>query len=262
MNKYAKKRLVVFDLDGTLTKTKSDIEPVMAQAMGALLARKKVAIIGGGTYRQFAKQLVAGLRVPKNLLANLFLFPTTATAFYRHDGRRWKKIYAIKLTKNETVAIRRAFRDALREVRYVPPKQTYGRTIENRGSQVTFSALGQDVVARLGARGVKLKEEWKRKNDGLKLKIARLVQEKLPGLEVRAAAFTSIDVTRKGIDKAYGIRQIQKILHIPVKNMVFVGDALGPGGNDHAARKTGIDCVAVRGPEDTIKVIEKIISPR
>ena len=104
-----------------------------------------------------------------------------------------------------------------------------------------------------------MKEEWKKKNTPLKMKIAKAVAKRLPGLEVHAAGFTTIDVTRKGIDKAYGVRQIKKQLHVPNARMVFIGDALFPGGNDYAAKRTGIDCIAVRGPEDTKKIIKRIL---
>jgi HAD superfamily hydrolase (TIGR01484 family) len=255
---YRERELIVFDLDGTLTKTKSDLTPDVATMLRKLLAQKKVAVIGGGTYRQFRKQLVAELDCPPELLRNLFLFPTTATAFYRYQ-KGWKKIYASEIPKAQKAEIRQAFRDVLKEISYVPPVKTYGKVLEDRGSQLTYSFLGQDVVAELGAKGVILKEAWTQKNTPLKLKIAKMVQKQLPNFEVRAAGFTSIDVTKKGIDKAYGIREIKKTLKIPVQKMLFVGDALYAGGNDAAARKSGIDCVAVKGPEETKQVIQKLL---
>lgn len=271
MKNYADKQLIVFDLDGTLTESKSALTPDMSHMLAELLARKKVAVIGGGTYQQFKKQFVAELRVPRPLLANLFLFPTTATAFYRYRGGQgasrgagsrggWKKVYALMLSPREAQMIKKTFADVLKEIHYVPPPKTYGKVLENRGSQVTFSALGQDVVAALGKKGLQLKEAWKQKNTPLKNHIAKMVQQRLPRLEVRTSAYTSIDVTRKGIDKAYGVHQIKKMLKIPVRSMLFIGDGLYPGGNDQAARKSGIDCVAVRGPEDTRQVIEKILA--
>jgi phosphomannomutase len=255
---YRDKDLIVFDLDGTLTPSKSNLEPDMSAALTSLLQKKKVAVIGGGTYRQFKKQFVAELKCPKSLLPKLFLFPTTATSFYRYQ-KGWKNIYSFTLSKNEWHTIRKAFADTLREIHYIAPKKTYGKVLENRGTQVTFSALGQDVVAVLGKRGLRLKEEWKSKNTPLKLKIARIVQKKLPNLEVHPSAFTSIDITKKGIDKAYGVRQIKKTLKIPIGKMLFVGDALYRGGNDAAAKRTGIDCMAVKGPAETKEIIEKLI---
>lgn len=254
-----KKNLIVFDLDGTLTETKTPLRPDMSDALAGLLKKKKVAIIGGGSWKQFKKQFVSQLQCPRELLPSLFLFPTTATSFYRYRGG-WKKVYANELAKKDRQRIKEAFRDVLKEIRYVPPGKTYGKIIEDRKSQVTFSALGQDVVAKLGARGVRLKETWTKKNGPLKLRIAELMQKRLPNLEVHAAGFTSIDVTKKGIDKAYGIRQIERHLRIPVKEMLFIGDALFPGGNDYAVVKTGIKAIKVSGPKETEKIIDRIIN--
>jgi hydroxymethylpyrimidine pyrophosphatase-like HAD family hydrolase len=104
-----------------------------------------------------------------------------------------------------------------------------------------------------------LKEEWIKNNKSLKLKIAGMLQKRLPGVEVHAAGFTTIDITKKGIDKAYGVRQIEKYLHIPIKNMLFIGDALYPGGNDAAAKKSGVQTMATTGPANTIAIIKKIL---
>ena len=199
------------------------------------------------------------LTAPKDLLKNLFLFPTTATAFYRYD-RGWKKVYDLQLNTKEKTAIRAAFIKAFKEVGYVHPKKTYGKVIEDRGTQVTFSALGQEVVAALGARGVALKKKWKEENTQVKLDLAKALQRHLPGLEVRSAGFTSIDITRKGIDKAYGIQQIEKHLHIRRKDMLFIGDSLFPGGNDYAVRRTGVKCIAVDGPADTKREIRSLLA--
>ena len=257
-SKFKNKELVVFDLDGTLTPSKSNVEPDMSCSLAELLAHKQVAVIGGGSWAQFRKQFLGSFVCPRDLLPNLFLFPTTATSFYQYRGG-WKNVYEMKLSVRERHAVKEAFREVFLEVGYVPPKHTYGRVIEDRGSQITFSALGQDVVARLGKKGLALKEKWRRENTQVKIKMAKLLAKKLPYLEVHPSAFTSIDVTKRGIDKAYGIRQIEKYLHVPIKNMIFVGDALSAGGNDAPVKKTGVAWVAVRGPKDTEQVIKKIL---
>ena len=256
-----KKSLIVFDLDGTLTETKSDLGSDMSEVLGRLLKEKKVAVIGGGTYRQFRRQFISRLDCPSRLLENLFIFPTTATSFYRYD-RGWKNVYAYSLSKAQKQKIKRAIKYVFEEIHYAPPKKTYGKTLEDRGSQMSYSFLGQDVVAELGTNGVRLKEKWTKEHASLKMKVASLLQKQLPDLEVHAAGFTTIDITRRGIDKAYGIRQIEKHLHIPIGAMLFIGDALYPGGNDAPAKKTGVQTIAVSGPKDTIGVIKKILNDR
>ncbi len=210
-------------------------------------------------YEVFTNQLVKNLTCPRPLLANLFLFPTTSTAFYRYKGGKWTNVYAHFLSTAQKRTIRQAVTDVFHEIHYVPPKKIYGKTLEDRKSQMSYSFLGQDVVAQLGKKGVHLKEEWIKKNKPLKMKITRLLQKRLPDLEVHAAGFTTIDITKPGIDKGYGVRQIEKYLHVPIKDMVFIGDALYKGGNDAAAKKSGVQTIATSGPKETIRIIKKII---
>lgn len=259
LTKLKPKKLVVFDLDGTLALTKAVMDPEMADLMKQLLGRMRVAVIGGGKYGLFKEQLLGPLRgAPTALLKNLSLFPTTSTRFYRYD-RGWKKVYAHELPKADRAKIKKAFYQVFDEVGYRQPEKIYGRLIEDRGTQVTWSALGQDVVKTLGKKGVGLKEEWKRKYTPMKLKIAKALAKKLPTLEVRAAGHTSVDVTKKGIDKAYGMKQIEKYLRAARKDIVFIGDAIFPGGNDYAIVKTGVDYIPVNGPEETKRAIQFLL---
>lgn len=252
------KKLIIFDLDGTLVETKSVMDDEMSALFCQLLSSKKVAVIGGGKYGLFKEQIVKRLKCSKELLTNLFLFPTTATSFYRYN-RGWKKVYFLELSKKERAMIKKAFREAFKEISYQKPEKTYGPVIEDRRTQVTFSVFGQDLVKVLGEKGVQIKKEWKDKHTDIKLKLAEAVQKRIPNLEVRAAGYTSIDVTRKGIDKEYGVRQIEKYLKIPIKDMLFIGDALFPGGNDSAALRTGVLCIEVKTIGDTKGIIKYLI---
>ena len=255
------KKLIVFDLDGTLAPTKSVMDREMGKLMKRLLMAKRVAVIGGGKYQLFQEQFINELMVPKPLLKNLFLFPTTSTAFYRY-ANSWKKVYSHQLSKSERAKIKQTFQKVFKEIGYSHPRKVYGQVIEDRGTQITFSALGQDVVRVLGKKGIGLKEKWKKENTPVKMKIAKLMAKYLPNFEVRAAGHTSVDVTKKGIDKAYGLKQIEKHLHVKIRDMLFIGDAIFPGGNDYAVVKTGVDYIPVKDPQETKKIIRSILSSR
>ncbi len=262
INNLKPKTLIVFDLDGTIAPTKAPMDKEMSRLITRLLMKKKVAVIGGGKYGIFKYQFIRRLSCPKDLLKHLFLFPTTSTSFYRYRGG-WKKVYALELSKAEKEQIRQAFRRVLKEINYRPPTEVYGKVLEDRGTQITFSAIGQDVVKILGRiKGVRLKTEWKAKYTPLKMKIARQVIKYLPQFAVHAAGYTSIDVTKKGIDKAYGLKQIEKHLYIKIKDMLFIGDAIFPGGNDYAVVKTGVDYIKVRGPKDAKKIIRHLLAEK
>ena len=258
IKKLKPKDLIVFDLDGTLIRTKSPMDAGMLKLMELLLSKTKVAVIGGGKYGVFKSLFLRQLKSSKQLLKNLFLFPTTSTSFYRYENG-WRKIYAHNLSKQQVQRIKKAFNEVFKEIGYVHPKKTYGTLIEDRETQVSFSVFGQDLVKILGKKGVLMKEQWKKEHTPTKMKIARLVAKRLPDLEVRAAGFTTIDVTKKGIDKAYGIQQIKKHLKVPVSRMLFIGDAIQPGGNDYAVVRTGIDYIPVKDIGETKKIIKSLI---
>src|SRR3989344_5440016 len=224
--KHKEAKLVIFDLDGTLTESKSDMDVEMAGLLEKLLEKKMIAVIGGGKYELFQKQLLARLNLPEELLKNLFLFPTTATSFYKYDAGNWRQVYALSFSEEEKKKIFDAFEKVFAELNY-HPEDVYWKVVEDRGSEITFSALGQNAP-------IDLKTEWKEEDAELKLKIVEILQKYLPDMEVRVAVFTSIDITRKGIDKEYGIRQVEKYLGISIKDMLFVGDSLFSGGNDSA----------------------------
>lgn len=255
------KKLIVFDLDGTLARTKSPMDKGMADLFEQLLKVKKVAVIGGGKYEIFQLQLLNEFKIDKKLFKNLFIFPTTATAFYVYKNG-WKKVYALRLSKKEVAKIKHTFEKVFKEIGYRHPKKVYGELIEDRGTQVSFSVYGQDIVAVLGEKGIKMKEEWKRLHTPTKMKIANIMSKYLPEFEVRAAGFTTVDVTKKGIDKAYGLKQIKKHLGVDIKDMLFVGDAIFPGGNDYAVVRTGVDYIPVAGPEQTKDIIRTLLKQK
>lgn len=243
------KSLIVFDLDGTLAKSKSAVDDEMATLLRRLLRVVKVAIISGGDLPQFQTQVID--RLPGgSALENLSLLPTSGTKFFSYNGR-WDSVYAENLTEAERRTIEDELEKAVAQAG-VQPAQTWGERIEDRGTQVTYSALGQQAP-------LEAKETWD--PDFAKRKTVQAILAKtLPNFSVRLGGTTSIDVTRPGIDKAYGIHKLRDMLHVPIEQMLYVGDAIFPGGNDYAALEAGVDCVAVRDPEDTKRVIETIVA--
>ncbi len=258
LQKLKPKKLIVFDLDGTLAESKTPMDKEMIDLVVNLLNEKKVAVIGGGKLGVFELQLLHPLRKKGKLLNNLFIFPTTATSFYRYKNG-WKKVYYLELSKTQRAKIKKTFQRVFKEIGYKHPQKTYGPIVEDRRTQVTFSVFGQEIVTILGKKGVDIKKKWTEENTPTKMKIAKLMQKYLPEFSVRAAGHTSIDVTKKGIAKAYGLKQIEKRLKVKIKDMVFIGDAIFPGGNDYAVTKTPVDYIAVKDPQETKKVIKHLL---
>lgn len=100
--------------------------------------------------------------------------------------------------------------------------------------------------------------------DALALQLAKrtpaLLDNMIPEFSVRLGGTTSVDATKPGIDKAYGIRKLRDILGIAIQEMIFVGDALFPGGNDYPAKEAGAMSIQVRDPNESKRVIEAIVA--
>ena len=243
------KKLVVFDLDGTLAESKSSLDAEMSKLLHDLLRVVKVAVISGGDWPQFEKQVLSHLPHDQGL-ANLSLLPTCGTKFFRYSGD-WKKIYSEDFTADEKKKIIDSLNKAFQAAGFKVEK-VWGEVIEDRGSQITLSALGQQAPL---AEKIKWDSDFAKRK-----KIKAILDPLIPGFSVRLGGATSIDVTKPGIDKAYGMRKLRDILGISLKEMIYVGDALFRGGNDYPAEQVGVISIPVRGPEDTKRVIEAIIA--
>ncbi|MDR1355038.1 MAG: HAD-IIB family hydrolase [Propionibacteriaceae bacterium] len=241
--------LVAFDLDDTLAESKSPLTSAMGEALADLLLMREVCIISGGRFAQFDTQVLH--RLPQRAdLTRLHLMPTCGTRYLRNYGGDWQEVYAYDLSSEEKQqSIESLMRCAQRLGLW--EEQVWGERIEDRGSQITFSALGQKAP-------VAAKKAWD--SDGTKRALLRAaVAVDLPGLEVTGGGSTSIDITRKGIDKAYGMRQLSEQTGYPLSDMVFIGDRLMPGGNDYPVYQLGVPTIAVTCPTDTLDVIAHLV---
>lgn len=252
-------KLIIFDLDGTLAESKQPITTEMAELVAKILTKTRVAIISGGALSQFLKQVVAMLPMDANL-ANLYLLPTSGAALYEFNtstslsaGNNWKKIYEERLSEKEAHTIETMMRAVAEETGVINfREQSWGERIEYRGGQVTISALGQQAP-------LKLKKDWD--PDHAKRHTLRdALAELLPRYSVSIGGATSIDVTRRGVDKAYGIHKLCERLGIDESDAFYVGDELESGGNDEAVYKTSVQTKSVASPSDTERLIESLLT--
>ncbi|MBW9095479.1 HAD-IIB family hydrolase [Microbacterium jejuense] len=244
-------RLVAFDLDDTLAPSKSPIDARIGELLVALAERVEVAVISGGQLAQFTTQVVDRLPAEAtDARTRLHLLPTCGTQYYRLSADAVVTIYQRSLTDDQKARALAAVEGEARRLG-LWESETWGEILEDRGSQITFSALGQKAP-------VSAKSAWDptgEKKNALRAAVAAL----LPDLEVRSGGSTSVDITERGIDKAYGMRQLAEQTGISLDDMLFVGDRLDPDGNDYPVLAMGVRCHAVDGWEDTVTYLEALI---
>lgn len=248
-----KRKLIAFDLDDTLAVTKSPISDRMSELLSALLEHYEVCVITGGAFTQIEKQVTKRLEVSPLLMRKLHLMPTCGTRYYRFDEvtNEWVQQYAEDLSAAQKAKIAAVLEEGAKHLGIWEPNPA-GEIIEDRGSQITFSALGQQASPE---------DKYAWDPDGTKKHALRdYAAERLDNLEVRVGGTTSVDITTIGIDKAYGMQKLVSILEISKDDILFLGDKLEEGGNDYPVKAMGIDSIAVDGWEQTALVLEGILA--
>ncbi|MDL2341618.1 MAG: HAD-IIB family hydrolase [Patescibacteria group bacterium] len=247
------KKVIAFDLDDTLAISKSPVADRMGELLVQLLDHFEVCIISGGKFEQFKKQVIDRLEASPEQLGRMHLMPTCGTRYYRYDALNldWELQYAEDLTEDEKATITKVLEETAKAGGLWPEKP-YGDVIEDRNSQVSISFLGQQAPPDI-------KSEWAATYAAERMKVRAAAADLLPDFEVRAGGSTTLDVTRIGIDKAYGMHKLLQALEISKEDVLFMGDKLQEGGNDYPVKAMGIDSVEVDRWEDTALALTAIL---
>lgn len=251
-----KPKLVAFDLDGTLAESKQPVSARMGELLAELLEKMPVAVMSGASFAQFETQYIPAMP-DKAHLERLYIFPMNAARCYGFKNGGWHPLYDHSFNAFERGRIMQALKEALAETGLdsIPErKPEWGEQIEDRGAQITYSALGQKAP-------VEEKKKWDPTREKRK-PLHNALRRRLSDFSIGLNATTSIDITKKGVSKAYGIRQLVKMTGISVSEMLYVGDALKEGGNDAVVKQTGVRTQEVFNPDETAELIENILNKK
>lgn len=246
----ARARVVAFDLDNTLARSKKPMSPEMGRRISTLTTLIPVAIVTGGSFALIDSQVLAMLTDDADR-THLHLMPTSGTRYYRWSGSDWHREYAHDMNSDDRRNVIAALERHARE-QGIWCEHPWGDCIEDRGSQITFSALGQRAP-------IERKEAWDPDN-AKKNRLAEAVGRDFPHLAVHSGGSTSVDVSQRGIDKAYAVRILASLLDTQVGRIIYVGDRMDPDGNDYPAAMAGTIAIRVSGPEDTLRLCDALIA--
>jgi HAD superfamily hydrolase (TIGR01484 family) len=241
------KRLIALDLDGTLSESRQPVAPAMAAALSLVAAHVPIAVISGGDRARFEWQLLepVGATMPHG---RMLLQPMQGACLYLWDGG-WRTISEWRFPAQERDRIISAFTAAL-TAPDCAGLQAEGGGIEDRGAQISFVGLGAQA-----GRPQRLRFD----PDGQRRRrlVARL-RSALPDHMIRLAGDTSVDVSAPGMDKGAGLALVMRLAGLRTADVLFLGDSLAPGGNDHPVLAAGIDCIPVAGPGETMAALAAI----
>ncbi|MEI6191391.1 MAG: HAD-IIB family hydrolase [bacterium] len=244
------KKLIAFDVDGTLSPSRSPIDSEMADLLKKLLQTKQVAIITGGAFADIKRQVLDEIGENEDRNKNLTLLPTNGGGLWIFD-KKWTELSSHKLRIEEKEKIISAIKEVVGCDGCKNKNDGLGEKIQDRDSEITYSALGEHAE-------ISAKHAW---DPDFKKRIflQNELMKKLPEFEVKIGGTTSIDITSKGMDKAYGIKKIMGHFNFTKEDILFIGDAVYENGNDYPVFLLGVETHKVSGPENTKDLIREIL---
>jgi len=246
-------RAIIFDLDNTLAMAFTPLPERSVRGLAALLKIMPVAIMSGASIERMEKYVLP--RLPKDAkLGDLYLLPDTCARCYVWQDGKWVRAYNHTLTKEAYEAAVSALEEGMEKTGIVKDAPQWGERMLARENQVTFAGLGINAPADK-------KAAWD-PDRSKRAKLKAFLDEKLAifALDIRISSRTAIDITKLGVDKASGVRWVAEHLGFKPQEMLFIGDALGPGGNDAIVIPTGIETREVKNPEETAEIIDEVLS--
>lgn len=250
------KKIIAFDVDGTLTASKTLITDSMADLIKKLIQKKEVIAIAGGSFHQMQTQFLPPFINDISVLPyirNFTLLPTSGSQRYEYDEEKREWVLRDKEPMDEKVKSRakKLLEWVINSPEYEIPPNPYGEIIEDRDTQITFTPNGQQAPVE-----VKLSFDPDRRK---REKIKALLEPELPEATILINGTSSIDILPKGFNKAVGLDRFLKKSGLTRQDVLFVGDGLFPGGNDYAVQEAGFDTIAVKSPLETEELIRQWI---
>jgi phosphomannomutase len=243
-------RAAIFDLDDTLAESFKRPSDEVLEKLTQLLEHITVAIMTGSGFRRMEAQFLDVIAAaPRS--DRFYLFPNSSAQCFTYNSTGWTQQYNFALTPDERTRIKAAILEVVGGNELLRETPHWGERMFDREAQVAYTPVGVEAT-------LEVKRSWD--PDGMKRNLLRdLLKHALPDFEILLGGTTTVDITRKGINKAHGVRWLAERLNIPAGEMLYVGDAFHEGGNDLVVVPTGIQTRAVSGPAETPQVLDELL---
>lgn len=233
---------IVCDVDNTITESCQVVEEKMAKQIDLLGENNLFAFISGTNMENLFKMISARLEKPHYLLSN-----TGTRCYYVHE-KTAEPIYADEFLPNQKKEIISALENLIKIEDLTPITPD---NIQDRGSQITLSILGRSAPKDAKDNYDPTMEKRRR--------FTEYLSQIIPDYDVHIGGTTSLDITKKGIDKRFGLKRFVAHYGLSLENITFFGDKLMKGGNDYPVKGL-VKCVSVKNPSETYEKFKEIYS--
>lgn len=251
------KRIILFDMDGTLTPPRKPMESDVLHALEKLNRETfEIGIVTGSDFDYLQEQ--CRLLFNSRICNQIHYLPCNGTKYYRLDIQS-APVFTINMVQKigsdryssllkTTMRLQQEFIDQNPLLPYT------GNFFHYRGSMLNWCPIGR--AAGSHERGI-----WEHVDRANQLRIpllekARIEYSKsgLNDLTINLGGETSFDIYPVGWDKTYALK------HFEDYHVYFIGDRCKLNGNDyHIYENCKPYAWETNGPEETIKIIEGLL---
>ncbi|KAJ3935194.1 MAG: eukaryotic phosphomannomutase [Lentinula lateritia] len=242
------KKLVLFDVDGTLSPARQAVSPAVTKALQDLRKKLVIGFVGGSDFVKISEQLsVSGSNVVDDFD---FAFAENGLTAYK-SGKLLATQSFIKFLGEERYKTLVNF--ILHYVADLDIPIKRGTFVEFRNGMINVSPLGRN--ATIAERN---EFEAYDKKQGVRAAFVKVLQEKFAdyGLTFSIGGKISFDIFPQGWDKTYALRHVEQE---GFEEIHFFGDKTYKGGNDYEIfsdpRTIGH---SVDNPDDTIRILKEL----
>ena len=229
------KRLICFDLDGTLTQHRSMMEKESRAVLDALQGKYKVIMVGAGAAERIHRQMG---EYPIDIIANY--------------GMQESKMLNGKFTIVREIVSEPNKEYFVKTIEYL--REKYGYT-DYKGESVEFHATGMVTFPLLGTKAdIADKIAFDPTREKRKVLYAEVL-ELFPDYTVYIGGSSSFDFTEKQYNKYDAIMRYASENGYSKEEILYVGDDFGDGGGDSHIRLGGMDYIEIT---DYRKLKEKL----
>ena len=233
---------VFFDLDKTLTKSRSSLLPDQQELFEKLCAVKDIIVVTGGSTEQIREQITPRFD------GKYFALPQSGNQALDKSGEEfWNE----PLDDSQVSAIME-FIEFLKKYFNIKVRDE-NDIIENRGAQVSYSVIGfhEDVKKKYA-----FDPDDKKRQAALAAHPDALEKLRKKRVDVTPAGTTVFNFIPLGKHKGFNIARFLELKGWEKEECLYVGDALFPGGNDETVIGV-IPTHAVKDPNDTFDYIAR-----
>jgi phosphomannomutase len=268
-----KEKVFYFDMDGTLTPHRQQINNDMIDQLRKLMKFGTISIVTGSKITDIEYQL--NLKKLKEILTErelnkLVLMPCNGTKLYQWSLglNDWVMIDGVTMKNNSHIDLQKLYRAIIKCQQILLDKENYMGEfeiqpdfIDYRGSLVNWSPIGRSSSLSQRQLFINLDNRVGLRDYAINLLQSMLLSDKNMSeqIEIAKGGQTSMDIYPRGWDKTFGL------WHFKDKDHWFIGDACEAGQNDHqiylaVKHKYGrLQSFKTTGPDKTYEIINSIL---